>query len=461
MSSSAPLPRAVERGKRAAISGPVSDTDERGKAIPSSRLSRLGVFGKLATGVAGGVAAEAARRVASGQRPQLRDLILTPANANRVAEQLSHLRGAAMKLGQMISMDAGDILPPELTTILSRLRNNAYRMPPQQLQAVLAKEWGEGWRRRFQRFEAGPMAAASIGQVHKAVTPDGRVLAIKVQYPGVRESIDADVDNVATLLRVSGLLPKELDLAPLLAEAKLQLNEEADYVREGAMMNRSGALLAGNADYVVPMRDDEFSTARVLAMSFEEGVAIERLDDEPQAERDRVMRALIGLVLREMFDFGLMQTDPNFANYRYRPGRGQLVLLDFGATREVPAETAAGYRGLLTAGLAGDRDATRQASLDAGFLNPVAATRHRAVVDRMIDVVLAELAKPGPFDFGDRAFVQVIREQAIDIAADREAWHIPPVDTLFVQRKISGTALLAARLKARVDVVSLVERQLA
>ena len=149
------------------------------------------------------MAAEGARRLAAGERPRLGDLLLTPANAKRVADRLSHLRGAALKLGQMISMDAGDFLPPELATILATVRNQAYRMPPQQLDGVLKREWGANWRQRFKRFDATPMAAASIGQVHRAELPDGRILAIKVQYPGVRASINADVDNVATLLRLS------------------------------------------------------------------------------------------------------------------------------------------------------------------------------------------------------------------------------------------------------------------
>lgn len=431
--------------------------DDRGRRVPSGRLSRLGVFGKLAGGLAGGVAAEGVRRLAAGERPSMEQLLLTPGNVTRVTEQLAQLRGAAMKLGQMISMDAGDMLPRELSDIMARLRDRAYHMPPPQLQQVLAREWGKDWRRRFARFGAGPIAAASIGQVHKATTHDGRTLAIKVQYPGVRESIDADVDNVATLLRVSGVLPRELDFTPLLAEAKRQLHDEADYTREADQMTRFGALLADDDAFVVPTVDAEFTTDRVLAMSFVEGVAIEQLADEPQDERNRVMTRLIGLVLREMFDFGLMQTDPNFANYRYQRDTGRLVLLDFGAARAVLPETAEGYRGLLKAGLGQDRDAVRHAAVAAGFIGAATVERHRALVDRMIDIIVAEMNRPGAFDFGDRAFVGVLRDQGIEIAADKNAWHVPPIDTLFVQRKISGTALLAARLKAQVEVRGLVE----
>lgn len=148
------------------MSGGKGDRPDR--SIPRGRLSRLGHFGRLAGGIAGGMAAEGMRRLASGERPQLSDLLLTPGNAMRVADRLSHLRGAALKLGQMMSMDAGDILPPELSTSLATVRNQAYRMPPQQLDAVLKREWGTDWRGRFSHFDATPIAAASIGQVPRA-----------------------------------------------------------------------------------------------------------------------------------------------------------------------------------------------------------------------------------------------------------------------------------------------------
>ncbi len=435
---------------------PGDRADSGARAVPSGRLSRFGQFGRLAGGVASGMVAEGARRLADGERPSMRDMLLTPANVGRIADRLSHLRGAAMKLGQMISMDAGDMLPPELAEIMARLRQNAHRMPPQQLQQVLAAEWGKDWRGRFAHFDARPIAAASIGQVHRARTRDGRDLAIKVQYPGVRESIDADVDNVATLLRVSGLMPRELDIAPLLVLAKTQLREEADYIREGAQMTLFGDLLADAPGYVVPALDAAFTTGQVLAMSFVEGRAIESLVDAPQDVRDEAMRALIALVLRELFEFGVMQTDPNFANYRYQPETARLVLLDFGASRAVPAATSTGYLELLRTAMAGDRDGAREAALAAGFVGEGAIARHRARIDQMIDVVISEMARPECFDFGDRGFVSVLRDQGMDVAADQAAWHIPPADILLVQRKISGTALLAARLKARVDVRAMV-----
>ena len=435
-------------------------SDDRYRKVPTGRFSRFSAFGQIAGGVAGGVLAEGAKRLARGERPQMSDLLLTPANATRVTEQLSRLRGAAMKLGQMISMDAGDVLPAELTTILARLRDAAHFMPPAQLNQVLIAQWGPDWRNRFARFEPTPVAAASIGQVHRAFLHDGRVIAVKVQYPGVADSIDADVDNVSTLLRLSGLLPASLDIAPLLAEAKRQLHEEADYTREAEQMQRYRALLAGTDDFVVPTSLPELSGPRVLAMDFVQGEPIEALASASQDVRDKAMGALLGLLLREMFEFGFMQTDPNFANYRWQADTGRIVLLDFGAARAVPELTIAGYRQLLTAGLAEDRAALVAALVGMGFISPLALQRHARALDAMIEVLVAHLGRPGLFDFADRSFVEQLRRHAETIVADRATWHIPPADALFLQRKVSGMALLAVKLRARLPVRTMVSEAL-
>ncbi|WP_219893500.1 ABC1 kinase family protein [Aquisediminimonas profunda] len=434
--------------------------DDRYRTVPSGRLSRLTSFGQLAGGIAGNVLAEGVRRLASGERPHISDLLLTPANVTCVTNQLSKLRGAAMKLGQMISMDAGDILPAELTAILARLRDSAHYMPTVQLNKVLIAEWGPDWRRKFKHFEATPIAAASIGQVHRATLRDGTVLAIKVQYPGVADSINADVDNVASLFRMAKLLPGTLDIAPLLAEAKKQLSEEADYVREANQMRRYKKLLANDPAFLVPTPYDPLCGKRVLAMDFISGQSIEKLETHPQKVRDEAMSALLDLVLRELFEFGYMQSDPNFANYRWQAESGKIVLLDFGAARPVLAQTVEAYRRLMQAGLNGDSDALRDTLLEAGFMSPLVLQHHRPALDNMIKLLVAHLGKPGLFHFADRSFVDEVRRQGETIVADRAVWHIPPADTLFVQRKVSGTALLAIKMNARLPLREMVTKRL-
>jgi predicted unusual protein kinase regulating ubiquinone biosynthesis (AarF/ABC1/UbiB family) len=401
---------------------------------------------------------DGARRLAQGQRPTISDLLMTPANAIKVTHQLSQLRGAAMKIGQLMSMDAGDLLPPELTEILARLRSDAQHMPHSQLQRELNLRWGRDWQQQFQSFALTPIAAASIGQVHRARTKDGRELAIKIQYPGVRQSIESDVNNVASLMRLSGMVPATLDITALLSEAKRQLHEEADYAREGSFLTRFGTLLATSPQFAVPSVHPDLSTPSVLAMSYIEGVPVDALINAPQVERDRIMTLLIELVLRELFEFQLMQTDPNFANYHYNRTTQQLVLLDFGATRTFPPTIARNYHRLMMAGLARDAAAAHQAALDIGFFDDRTPPKHQATVMSMFEMAMEPLRFDGAFDFGKTDIIARLRDMGLTIAVDRDFWHAPPMDTLFLQRKIGGMFLLASRLKARVNVRALLAK---
>jgi predicted unusual protein kinase regulating ubiquinone biosynthesis (AarF/ABC1/UbiB family) len=425
--------------------------------VPGGRLSRLMRFGSLASGVAGGMLAEGARQWVQGKRPVLSELMLTSGNVHRVVEQLSQLRGAAMKVGQLLSMDAGDLMPREFSEILSRLRCDAHPMPMSQLVAVLNESWGKGWEGRFERFSFTPLAAASIGQVHVAKGKDGQRLAIKVQYPGVRESISSDVDNVATLLRMSGLLPNGMDVTPLLQEAKRQLQDEADYLKETEHLRRFEQLLADSPDFLVPHAHAQFSTPNILVMSFVDGVAVESLEHAPQAERDRIIMLLFGLFLREVFEFQCVQTDPNFANYRYQQDSSRMVLLDFGATRLYDRNTTEAYRRLFIAGLHEDRAAITNAALDVGYFQPETLPKHRAVLIDLITQACEPLRHQGAYDFATSDLVVRLRDTGWELGLDRDFWHTPPVDVLFLHRKVAGLYLLAAKLKARVNVRKLFE----
>lgn len=430
----------------------------RGRPVPTGRLSRLARFATLASDVAGGIILDGARQFVEGRRPSLNDLLLTPANAFKVMHQLAHLRGAAMKVGQLLSMDAGDLLPRELADILGRLRSDAHHMPRSQLRATLDRQWGRDWERRFEWFSFELIAAASIGQVHRARTRDGRDLAIKIQYPGIRDSIDSDVDNVSALLRMSGLLPAGLDLSPMLTQAKQQLHEEADYEREGRYLQQFGALLAGSPDVLIPDLHPDFTGKNVLAMSYVGGTSLDVLEAAPQVRRDRIATLLIDLVLRELFEFRLMQTDPNFANYRYSAETERLVLLDFGAVRAFSPETTDSYLGLLRAGIAGDRASAIRVALDLKLFPGQIPRARQDEIMALFDLAMQPLRNEGLFDFGKTDIAARLRDGGLRIAANRDVRTIPPMDVLFVQRKVGGIFLLASRLKARVDIRKLLEK---
>jgi len=435
-------------------------TDKRenqGSPVPRGRLSRLGRFGRLAAGTAGEALGHSLQAMARGERLDASRLILTPSNARRMADELAHLRGAAMKMGQMLSMDAGDLLPRELSEVLARLRDSAQPMPPHQLKRVLTRNWGPDWLRNFERFDARPMAAASIGQVHRARTKDGRELAIKVQYPGVRDSIDSDVDNLASLIALSGLAPKGLDLKPMLAEVKRQLRDEADYAREGAMMTRFGDWLAGSDTFATPHLASDLTTSDVLAMSYLPGDPVETLADAPKAVRNRVIESLAELTLREVFEFGAIQSDPNFANYRYQPDTDRIGLLDFGAVQDIPEPVRQAGRRLLIAGLSADAAGCEQALIELGYLSDETPSEQRRLVLELTDMALAPLFQAEAFDFDASTLVTPLRDGGFRLRAMGYA-RTPEPMAVFIQRKIAGLYLLGARLEARLQIRPLLER---
>jgi predicted unusual protein kinase regulating ubiquinone biosynthesis (AarF/ABC1/UbiB family) len=429
----------------------------RRSRIPAGPLERLARIGWMAGEAALGGLVEKARR-AGGAEPRPGSALLTAASAARLARRLSRLRGAAMKLGQLLSLEGDDLFPPEVARALATLRADAEAMPDAQLRRVLARNLGKGWRDRFLEFDFEPMAAASIGQVHAAVARDGRRLAVKIQYPGVAKSIESDVDNLAAALGLARLLPVELDLSGAIAEAKAQLRREADYLAEAESLGRYRALVADEPDLVVPRAHPDLTTRRVLAMDRIEGLPLEDLcgAGRPQELRDRTAALLYRLLFREIFEFRFVQTDPNFANYLWLPRERRVGLIDFGATREVPEALARGYAALLRSAIAGDRAALRRAALEIDYLRPdERADRAEGLLDLML-VAAEPLARPGTYDFGRSDLPLRLRDGALELSLRRGLLRPPPPEAIFLHRKLAGVFLLCARLRARLDLRALV-----
>ena len=430
-------------------------------AIPQTRLGRLASIGFAAGELAMGAAAEGFRRLSRGQAPEFGAALLSGTGAERLAVRLGRLRGAAMKLGQLVSLQGEDLLPPEFARAFAVLRSQAAPMPRQQVRRVLGREYGKGWERRFARFDWEPIAAASIGQVHRATTPDGRDLALKIQYPGVARSIASDVDNVAVLLRLFNLLPLDIDVSGMAAEAKRQLAQEADYEAEGRFLERYAKLVADEPDLLVPRVHWDLTTQRVMAMDYMEGEPLESLREAPPSRRDAVGTMLERLMFRELFEFRVMQTDPNFANYLYQPASGRVVLLDFGATLRFDAAFVARFARITRAVIDGDRDRVAREAIRIGYLSPDdAPDRQRAVVD-VIFLVCEPLHHRGRYDFPGSNLPSRVRDLGYELAIRRGLVRAPPPETIFLHRKLVGSFLLLARIGARVDTRALVLKCLA
>jgi predicted unusual protein kinase regulating ubiquinone biosynthesis (AarF/ABC1/UbiB family) len=428
----------------------------RERRITTSRIGRLGQLGRLVGGLATGMVAEGARQVGRGQRPKVADMLLTPANMGRLADRLSEMRGAAMKVGQLLSMDSGEVLPAQLGELLARLREDAHQIPLGQVAEVLQASWGPGWEKQFSRFVFQPIAAASIGQVHEAVHRDAGRIAVKIQYPGIRRSIDSDVDNVATLLNTFRILPEDMDLQALLDEAKRQLHAEADYRVEADALRRFAGLVADDPRFELPAVFDDLTDASVLTMGFMDGAPIETLAEQSRPRRDAAAAALTELALREVYQWGVVQTDPNFANYLHDPKSGRIQLLDFGATREYENARREAICDLLVACIDGDDADVLAGAETVGYTCAGDPAGYRAAILRLLRTACEPAAHDGDFHFGSSDIGQRMTQIVIDMRMQSRFTRLPPPDILFLHRKLGGLYLLLSRLRARLPVRSLV-----
>ena len=409
-------------------------------------------MGTMAGTVAAGALGEAARRWWSGENASYADVVLNVANAERIADTLSRMRGAAMKLGQLLSLEGGTVLPKAFTDALTSLQASGDRMSPAQLHGVLGREYGHGWRDRFAQFDEDPFATASIGQVHRARARDGRELALKIQFPGVAKSITSDVDNLAVLLRTTGIVPRDYDLGPLIETVKVQLRHETDYVTEAQSLARYRKLVENEPTFVVPRPYDDLTTHRILAMEFLEGEPINELwrTETPRRVRDRVGRDIQRLVFRELFEFRFMQSDPNFANYMQRDQGRELVLLDFGSMVEISADLSERYRRLLQAATADDHAKIAELVVEYGWLS---AEDRWDWVEGLADLVLLgcePLRVRGAYDFGSSDLAERVQLASMKLAFERGLKRPPPPELVFIQRKLAGTFHLCTKLDAHV-----------
>ncbi|KAK4226244.1 ABC1 family-domain-containing protein [Podospora fimiseda] len=453
-------------------SPPISSTapayELRESRVPSSRIGRLWNYSGLAAGMFAGALTEGLTRAISpsSSSSSTGSIMLSPANIERLVSKLSRMRGAALKLGQMMSFQDAKMLPPEIQHVLQRVQDRADYMPGWQRDKVLKSNLGENWRDDlFIEFEEKPIAAASIGQVHKATLKStGERVAVKIQFPGVADSINSDLDNIAILLAAAKLLPKGLYLNKTIDNARTELAWECDYQREAICAQRYREMLSsGDSEKVfsVPKIYPEACGKHVLTMQFMDGVGVTReVQNFTQTQKDWIGTQILRLCLREITEFKFMQTDPNWTNFLYNSKEHKLELLDFGASREYPEEFITLYVRLLEASSRLDKKAVKELSEELGYLT---GHESKAMLDAHCTSVMT-LAEPflenAPevYDFRDQTITERVKAQIPVMIHERLA--PPPEETYSLHRKLSGAFLLCARLGSRVRCRELFEEAL-
>ncbi|MBT8048342.1 MAG: AarF/ABC1/UbiB kinase family protein [Xanthomonadales bacterium] len=431
--------------------------------VPTTRIGRLVRLGFTAGEMVAGGVAEGVKRLTGVTSEDAANVFLTATNAEKLAKRLAGMRGAAMKMGQIMSMESVDILPREFSDALAILRDSANTMPHSQIRRVMGREYGKGWEAKFKKFDFEPVAAASIGQVHRVLTRDGRDLALKIQYPGVAKSINSDVDNMAMFLRMARILPVSIDVSGIMAEAKRQLRQEADYLVEAKHLRDYRRLVADDDRFVVPKVHEDLTTKRILAMDYVSGEPLEKLGEDgvSQERRDHAGALLEHLMFRELFEFRTMQTDPNFANYFYRPEDGRIVLLDFGSTVTFTKTFTSRYGRISKALIEEDEGAVRHYAEQIGYLQPGDSPEYAGRILDMIRLICEPIRHPGVYHFGESDLVMRARDAGIEMMwSSSGELRAPPPETVFLHRKLVGSFLLCARIKARVDVQALISEYL-
>lgn len=437
---------------------PMLTEHSKASKVPASRVGRLISYGGLAAGLGLGALAEVTRRTL-GMTDSKTDIgsavlnadnpFLTQANISRIVDTLCKVRGAALKIGQILSIQDNTLVSPQIQAIFERVRHSADFMPEWQMERVMVQELGSEWESKVASFERKPFAAASIGQVHHATLHDGRAVAVKIQYPGVAKGINSDINNLMAILKYWDIIPRGMYIDNVVSVARRELAWEVDYVREAECAKKFKKLVEPYPEYYVPDVIDELSTAQVYTMELITGTPVDKLVDASQELRNRVCYSLLKLCLLELYDFNFMQTDPNWSNFFYNGDTDQIMLLDFGACREFEKSFVDKYMRVIKAAADCDEAKVLAYSKDLGFLTGYEAkVMQKAHVDAVM--ILGEaFSRDGPFDFGMQNTTRRIQNLVPVMLQHRLT--PPPEETYSLHRKLSGIFLLCAKLRANIN----------
>lgn len=365
---------------------------------------------------------------------------------------LGELRGAAMKLGQLASQYS-DVLPPALAQQLQHLQRSATPLPFDEIEPLLHRQWTANQRKALAHIEPLAMAAASIGQVHRAKLKDGSAVVVKLRYPGVREAVDADLSQLRRLISASKLLPlDDAAMDRLMAEVRERFREETDYTAELAHLEYLRAQ-KGVSGIVYATPYPKLCTEGILVLSEEIGEPLEHAAQWPAEARNAVALMLCQWLAHSLYVARAVHADPHPGNFAFRENLS-VVVYDTGCVKRVPAAVADTVRRLLVAAIAHDWQGLHAAQIALGGVKPEQPLAEvQAVYEDFTRCIIERLLAAEQFDFGEPGFIEDIR--AVARQHFKLAFRFQPVSELvFVMRALSGLCWTLRRLKAVVPVAA-------
>lgn len=424
--------------------------------LKTGRFARFAKLASLSARLSTDLVARGVKKVAGADTSG----VLGPQAAERLVAALGDLKGLAMKVGQSLSMDP-DLLTPEVRAVVARLQNQAPPMPFDLVRTVVERELGAFLGDRFQTFDEAPLAAASLGQVHRAVTAGGQPVAVKVQYPDIAQALLADLENVGGLVSVVSASTGLNHGKGYFEELRGALLEELDYRAEAARAKTFRAAAAHLPSLVVPEVVQALSTERVLTMELLVG---ETVKDFMHHRADRTLEATtrVALLLTQaiwgpFLKSGLIHADPHPGNFLLLPD-GRLGVLDFGAIKQLSPEWLDVNRRLFAAAVAGQPADGVALSLACGFQidDPVGA---RPFIEQVVDIATRPV-RTGDFDYGRSGINKDLRllfmRNALALKGIR-----PPKEAVQFYRAIGGLSQNLETLQARADFRAAFARLLA
>lgn len=374
---------------------------------------------------------------------------------HRIVNELGVMKGSLMKVGQFLALYSDSIISPELQKVLSQLENKSMYLRWDEIKKNIPEEF-------FDKLiiEEKPIAAASLGQVHRA-TFDGVDIVLKIQYKGVKKAINSDIRILKYILKLTDFVPKDIDLKPFFEEVKEMLKQETDYIQEAKNTKKFKELIKDSKDFYIPEVYEDFSNSTIITSEYISGVSLREVDnlDISQEDRNRLGMALFNLFFTEIYEWGLMQTDPNAANYLLMQDEGswKVCLIDFGATKEISPYLQGMYKKLIGCIVSHDFDGFVDTMFEYKYLSEDKRDSYDIDLLKNYVAIVSDPFRDEEYDWEKSEIPDRVLSMAPKVMKEISI-SSPPKEIVFIDRKIGGVFFLLKILKAKFNPNDVVDQ---